>query len=160
MNLTTFARPRSLSVAAVTILLSFFSTACGPNGGSHGGTVSTTAASTLPRTLPIVVDPNGLTAAEQAEVVAMVTSAVADNLPLINGWTIGVAPYPVNLPAPQINPFDGKEITQATSYTDFMARHLEFSWSRAGDGSIKVEDITYELANVRCNCESGLRNKH
>jgi hypothetical protein len=152
LDLTIFVRPRSISVAAL-IVLSTLSTACGPNGGSHG---VSTASSTSPRTPPIAVDPDGLTAAEQAQVVATVTSAVASDLPLLQGWTIGVAPYPVNLPAPQINPFDGRVITQATSYTDFMTRHLELSWSRDGEGSIRVEDLTYELANVRCNCESGL----
>lgn len=58
--------------------------------------------------------------------------------------------YPVVLPSPQVNPFDGKIITAATSYTDLPTRTIYLS-SRDG----LVEDQAYEQLNLLCGCEHG-----
>lgn len=106
---------------------------------------------------PVVVTVPGASAAVTSAVLAYVLP-IATVTPELLGWTVSVEPYPVKLPFPQPNPFQPSQIiTDATSYTDPGRRHISLSWHMRLDGSVDVEDLPYEIANVRCNCESGLR---
>ena len=106
------------------------------------------------------VNPRGLTPKDRLGIAAFVTNEVDRSGLDLTGWTVTVSAYPLTLPAPQANPFKpGQVITQATSYTDFGSRVLALSWTRGPSGTISVADLPYELENVRCGCESGLKGQ-
>lgn len=104
---------------------------------------------------PVVfVDPAGLSPLEVSQVAFTVFSGLAHQD--VPGWFFTVSPYPVQLPSPEINPFNGDPIDTATSFTDFNSHHVALSWQRTPAGLV-VQDLPYELANITCGCESGLR---
>jgi hypothetical protein len=143
---------------ALVLLALLLLAACGPGP---------TTSAVQPGGYNVFVDPSagddpssqpGMTPLEVSEAVAYVVSVVharGFDQGQLASWFITIEPYPVTLPSPEINPFNGEVINTATSYTDFQGQHLGLSWYRLP--KLEVEDVNYELSNVACMCESGLR---
>jgi hypothetical protein len=109
----------------------------------------------------VQVDSRGLTSAPQQEAFAYVSSTVlgweSTNGKQLDGWLFTIDPYPVVLPYPERDPFPPYGvITEATSYTNFSSQHVALSWQEV-NGMLDIQDLKYELANVSCGCESGIK---
>lgn len=95
----------------------------------------------------------------QQEALARIDSEMGGEFP---GWSVTIGSYPLVYPGP-VAPLatgrntDGRLIV--TSYTDLQYHIIHLSWRYNKDGTLWLEDLAYELANVKCGCESGLQKK-